>query len=478
MTRGIIMTKNENPLPRCLKFMDNLAKNSVKGYNHSIKKYEAFTGMCIEDLVNEALDEQSQRVPTHQLKIIERLEDFQSHLVDEGLVYSTIKICMIHIKAIYHKNRVDIPYIETLNPKQIKRREYLEYKHILTEDELKRALQHMRLPSQARLMAMVQGGLSNEECEQLMTDTFLDETFKYHKKDNPIDALKWLADENNPIIWVTKLFRKKTMKPYYVLLGSEAVNKIAEAKLYELELPSNKGELSNKLLNINKKAFNRSCQNVNAKLGLGYVTAVKYKETTDEKGNIYIKKSLFQHFVMKSEIDYDVHEDNDVVTISTDYPNAEIEYEMGGECKLSPHKLRKYHATHIKGSVLSYEENSLISNADIDEMQGRGKTSVQDTYIKSNPIKQKLLYAKVMNNVSLFHKYEYKLNDVRDDVVVSLKDIGLENKELHSEIEKLKTKLHEKERQSNEVKELREKWGDDKIIEVIEGMLNPTPMSY
>ena len=275
MTRGIIMDNNGNTLPRCLKFMNNLAKSSVKTYNHSIRKYESFNGMNIEDLVNEALDEQTQRVPHHQLKVIDRLEDFQSHLVDEGLVYGSVKVHVTNIKNVYHKNRVDIPYIETLNPKQIKRREYLEYKHILTDVELKRALQHMRLPSQARLMAMVQGGLSNEECEHLKTDLFLEETFKYHKKDNPIDALKWLADENNPIIWVTKLFRKKTMKPYYVLLGSEAVNKIAEAKLYELELPSNKGELSNKLLNINKKAFNRSCQNVNAKLGLGYVTAVK-----------------------------------------------------------------------------------------------------------------------------------------------------------------------------------------------------------
>lgn len=472
MTRGIIMDKNGNTLPRCLRFMDNLATNSVKSYIQTIKKFEDFTGMCIEDVVNEALDEQTRRVPTHLLKIIDRLEDFQSHLVDEGLVYSTIKGHMVHIRTIYHKNRVDIPYIEPLNPKQIKRKGYLEYKHILTDDELKRALQHMRLPSQARLMAMVQGGLSNEECEHLKTDVFIDETFKYHKKDNPIEALEWLADENNPIIWVTKLLRRKTGKPYYVLLGSEAVNKIAEAKLYELELPKNKGELPNKLINTNKITFNRSCAVANEKLRLGYVGAIKYNETTDENGNIYIKKSLFHHFVMKSEIDYDVHDDNVVVTISTEYPNAEIEFEMGGECKLSPHKLRKYHATHIKGSVLSYEENSLISNADIDEMQGRGKTSVQDTYIKSNPIRQKLLYAKVMNNVSLFHKYEYKLNNTRDDVIVSVKDMGLENKELHSEVKKLREQLDEKNKASEEMKSLKEKWGEDKFNEILIGILN------
>ena len=119
----------------------------------------------------------------------------------------------------------------------------------------------------------------------------------------------------------------------------------------------------------------------------------------------------------------------------------------------------------------------MISNAEIDELQGRGKTSVQDTYIKSNPIKQKFLYAKVMNNVSLFHEYEYELNYARDDVIVSLKDIGLENKELHSEIHELKKQLHEIRKVSEEVEELREELGDDKIRKTIEGMLNPTPIS-
>ena len=140
------------------------------------------------------------------------------------------------------------------------------------------------------------------------------------------------------------------------------------------------------------------------------------------------------------------------------------------ESKFRSHNLRRFHATRIKGSVLTYEENSRISNSEIDEMQGRGKTNVQDTYIKTNPLEQKLLYAKVMNNVSLYHEYDYELID--GDVLVSVKDQSSENKKLKKEVEKLTKQLHEKKKASDKVQKLREELGDDVFKEMIGEILN------
>lgn len=400
-------------LPKCLKFLRNSSENTIKLYLVVVKNYEEFHNSTIEELVLEALDEQTRQVPQHMLKVIDRIEDFQEHLLSKGLIFNSIKEYMSKIKAIYHKNRVMIPYIEPINPKTTKRNDAIEYQDILTKEELIKALGYMRLPQKARLLVMAQGGLSNEECDHLTLRKFIDENRKYHQCDDDIDALKWLADENNPIIWITKLIREKTKKPYYALIGAEAVNMIASAKLYEKDLPSNHGAVPAKLLNQNKIGFWRTCTNLSKKLGYG---------------------------------------------------------SAGGHHRLRPHMIRKFHATYIRGSVLSYEESSLITNSEIDEMQGRGKTSVQDTYIKTNPVKQKCLYAKVINNLSLWHQYDYHFID--GDVLLTVHDERLENQKLKDEVKDLTNKLQNKKRASEKVDALRKELGDDVFKELLDEILS------
>ena len=401
-------------LPKCLKFLNNNSISTQKSYFQSIRKYEQFHGKLIEDLVLEALDEQENNVPMHRLKIIDRIEDFQNYLNECDLVLGTIITHVTNIKSLYHKNRVNLPYIEPLNFHKCKKRDIIEFSDILTKDELRKALPLMRLPVRARAMAMIQGGLSNEECEHLTTRSFIDELYKYHKKDDDLDALEWLADENNPVIWVTKTKRIKTGKPYYVLIGAEAVNTIASAKLYEYELPSSNHSISNKLLNVHKSSMNRICSKLNKRLNLGIA---------------------------------------------------------GGSYRLRPHMFRKFHATYIRGSALTYEENVRISNSQIDELQGRGKTKVQDTYIKSNPLEQKLIYAKVMNNVSLYNEYDFTITD--DDVLIFRVNPHKENQKLRKEVKELNDKLREKRGASERIVALRKEIGDEGIRELINSILNP-----
>ena len=396
---------------KSIRFLQNSSKRTLINYESTIKEYEAFHGTSIDELVEEALNEQVERVPHHQLKVIDRIEDYQNYLVGQNLVHGTIGVKVGRIKTIYRKNRVELPYLTPLNPKQTRRREYIEYSDVLTKEELKCALSHMRLPAKAQAMVMIQGGLSLEECEHLSYRKFIDELRKYHQCDDDMDALKWLADETHPVIWVTKLIRVKTGKPYYAIIGSEAINTIAQAKIYQWQLPSYNH--TDKLLTITKQGFSRTCRVVNKKCGFGLVAE---------------------------------------------------------ESKFRSHQMRRFHATHINGSALTYDESSRLSNFEIDELQGRGKTSVQDTYIKSNPLHQKLLYAKVMNNVSLYHEYDYVLTD--DDVQVFLVDQLEEKKKLEEKVKTLESKLDARKRASERVEKLKNELGEDVFNEVIAGILN------
>ena len=391
---------------KSIRVIDRTAPNTKQSYKNAIKNYEECHGIDIDALIEEALQEQSEGVPIHQLKLYDRIVQFQDYLIDKGFVFGTINEYQTKIKSLYRKNRVDIPYIPSVDPKQCNHNDYIEYGDILTKDEIKLALSHMSLKCQARAMAMATGGLSNEECEHLTLTNFISDTHRYHQCDDVTKALEWLADESHTIIWVAKLIRVKTGKPYYAMLNPETVQVIAKAKLKE-------NEYSDKLLNTHKTYFAQVCSNLNKKLGFG--TA-------------------------------------------------------GGHGRFRSHMLRKFNATYLGGSVLSYEEQSIITNAEIDEMQGRGKTAVQDTYIKTNPIRQKVLYAKVMNNVSLFHQYDYEI--IGDDVVVTLHDPTSENKKLKEEVKNLKKNIEKRRKASEKVDALRKELGDDAFKELIGEILN------
>ena len=166
---------------KSIAFVGRLSSNTQKGYQTAINKYEQFHGMSIDELVDEALDEQTKGVAPHLLSIIDRIEDFQEHLIELNHCHGSINSYVGKIKKIYKKNRVVLPYLETPDPKRTKRREYIGYDDILTKEEIKLAFGYMRPPAKARAYTMIQGGLSNEECEHLTTRAFIDELYKYHQ---------------------------------------------------------------------------------------------------------------------------------------------------------------------------------------------------------------------------------------------------------------------------------------------------------
>lgn len=397
-----------------IKFVKNLSESSQKGYSSTVLMYENFHNASIDELVEEALKEQSNKVPQHELKIITRIEDFQRSLVESNQNYcrSTIVLYMSRIKTIYKKNRVVLPYLEPLRPTEGYKREYVEYKDIITKNEISHALSEMNPTTKARVLTMAQGGFSNEECEHFTTRQFIDELYPYHQQDDDIKALRWLSDEKNPVIWITKLIRVKTHKPYYGLIHPESINHIAKAKLYEMRLPKYDFKIPQKLFPQSKRAFRDNLRIINNKLNYGNVN---------------------------------------------------------GEFKMRPHMLRKFNASNINGSALTYEEHSL-SNYEIDEMQGRGKTSVQDTYIKTNPLKQKLLYAKVMNNMSFYNQYEYHI--IGNDIVLTISNPDMERIKMEEKIRKLEKQVEQKEIVSQRIKELREELGEANFDEIIAGILN------
>lgn len=79
--------------------------------------------------------------------------------------------------------------------------------------------------------------------------------------------------------------------------------------------------------------------------------------------------------------------------------------------------LRKFHSTHLnQGSP--YQK---LGMDEIDCLYGRGKNKTRDSYFKGNPGYLKYEYVKVKDNVSLYHKYDYRI--VNDKIKVLSKHL-------------------------------------------------------
>ena len=208
---------------------------------------------------------------------------------------------------------------------------------------------------------------------------------------------------------------------------------------------------------------------------MGYVGQKECDAVTDADGNFSISKLDYDNFrlyvngerVYKGTFVVDEKEDEILISLK-DHPNTEVTYLCGGLSRFRPHMFRKFHATAVRGNY--HIGDNALSPMEIDELQGRGMTGVQSTYIKSNPIKQKFLYAQVVNNVSLWHKYDYRVID--DDVELIVVDDEEKNRKLEKENKKLKRQLETSQDIKSDIKDLISEKGIDEVADIVAKLLN------
>lgn len=78
----------------------------------------------------------------------------------------------------------------------------------------------------------------------------------------------------------------------------------------------------------------------------------------------------------------------------------------GGYVCLRPHMLRKFNSTYLNQGTI---EGDLLRMDSIDILHGCGKNKTRESYFKDNPEFLKMEYIKVMSNISLYCRYEWKI---------------------------------------------------------------------
>lgn len=229
----------------------NLSPASRKIYSNLIREYTNFHHLSLEKLIDEADQEEEQRIRQKKRKIKKRILDYRTHIVKNGMAPSNIKNSISKIKTIYRHYDIEIP---NLPPLQLKEDRHERITDIPTIEHIQTAVEGTNNKlHKAIILFMSSSGSAAAETTNLTIQTFLNATQNYHS--HPQDLLLALDDMHgqDDIVPLFEMIRQKTNYPYYTCCTPEAseaiINYLEERILNEPTPPI----LNSKLFKLKSK---------------------------------------------------------------------------------------------------------------------------------------------------------------------------------------------------------------------------------
>lgn len=363
-----------------LKQTKDLAKNTVNTYNTAINQYCTHHQMTMQELLDEADQEEENGIRMKKRKIKKRILSFRQSLIDQQRQPLTINTHISRIQSTYRFYEIETPPIPNVRNTQ---HELIE--DIPTKKHIKTALETTNnLALQALILFMSSSGSSRNEALSITIEDFINATKEYHHEvtiQNVINTLEKQSD----IVPTFQLYRKKTHYPYITFCTPEATQKIVlylkhriNKEYHQAGMLTEKQPLTNqsKLFHFNQRVVNKNFERLNDKLGWG------------SKGT-----RRFFH----------------------------------------PHALRKFFATELLKSDMD--------PMTIDFLSGRTISKTHQAYFKADPQKLKQKYMSFMNNLMINEEITYR--DITSHELQELEYYREKEKEMDEKIQKLEQILQE-----------------------------------
>lgn len=223
------------------RFIDerDIKKSTAKGYKTAVNKYCEYYNMTLEELIDEAIQEEDDKIPKRTRSLKQRLLQFRTYLVKEtDLEVSTIKAHITRLITIYNYFEVDVPQLPHLKDNGPE----LTYLDLPTKRHIKEAVQLSGVRIGSLVLFMASSGTGRTECANLKVKDFIQGCEGYYTKTDLLDILNELDGSLEPIIPTFNLFRIKTQKNYYTFCTPEAANAIVEWLLLKNNLLEENGE--------------------------------------------------------------------------------------------------------------------------------------------------------------------------------------------------------------------------------------------
>ena len=196
----------------------NIKSSTMKGYESSLKKYEKFCGKSIDSLLEEALNEESKRIPLKERKLKKRLVGFRSYLLNSDMSPNTVKTYFSKLKTFYLHFEIELPHLPDAKYDTTYETNYLD---LPTKEDIRNVLDVVSIDMKAIILFMSSSGTAKAETLSLTVEQFIRGTEEYHDGGSLKDILDTL-EKRRDVVPTFYLKRIKTSKYYYTFCSPEA----------------------------------------------------------------------------------------------------------------------------------------------------------------------------------------------------------------------------------------------------------------
>jgi len=251
----------------------NIKDETIRQYKSTLNKYSRYYEMSIDELIDEAIDEENEGIDKRRRSIKTRLLQFRTYLVTEAnLRPRTIQKHMSNICAFYHHFEIDLP---TLPPLKFdgEEKEQLTYFDLPTREQLGMAYEIAGIRIGAVLLFMASSGTARTECANMTIGDFIEACRGYYTSETIPEIIEELANSIEQIVPTFYLFRQKTSKKYYTFCTPEAANAIIEWLQLRLKICNENEEeltMEDSLWGLSKRQITYHFANINDELGFGF----------------------------------------------------------------------------------------------------------------------------------------------------------------------------------------------------------------
>lgn len=258
----------DNNLLNEIHMVNNHSESTKKIYRIALRKYTAYFSMSMNELIEEAEQEEENGIRMKKRKIKTRLLTYRHYLL-ENYSINSVRTMFYPIIYIYNYLDIETPEMPKINLKSVMKSQPIRYKDLPDKEIIRKAVKLADPEMTAIIYFMASSGCARRETLNLTIQDYIDSLSEYTNKNNIYEIINELGTNSENIIPTFNILRQKTGKYYTTYCSPEAVNEI---NIYLLSR-NDKLKPEKRLFNIQESYLLMKFRNINNLLGLGRVGA-------------------------------------------------------------------------------------------------------------------------------------------------------------------------------------------------------------
>ena len=184
------MYKEDKKLLQEFQKSRNLTKQTINGYNTTIRLYTKTQGKSFKKLLKEADTEEINGIRWKERKLKQRLINFRTYLIEQDYYEKTLKEYMNRIKTLYRHHEIEIHPLPPLSDKNIKRPAQFLYTDLPDKQQIQKILEISTTLQKALILFMCSSGCAKKETLNLTIQDFIEATKDYHNSEDIFQVIQ------------------------------------------------------------------------------------------------------------------------------------------------------------------------------------------------------------------------------------------------------------------------------------------------